>query len=325
MNRIDRGFDHQELTLNSLSAELEESVAIVKSSFISSNAPLIEYLTVSWRKFPKNQAFTNPSHQRYRNSEEKISSYSSLEEAFDDFGWQGRSFSESTEELLIYRKHILRSLSHSNSGELFADLCEVLKWGGVLYNNIVGPLLDKHREQRLVDYIRWVIEHHPFDASSADTSAIESFPEDTLGELLSDSGMTKIYSVISDECIIYDDRVAACLGRIITWFQGSLVLPEELKLVVSSQPKRNPTSDRHKFISKASKKATKSAHAVSNLKANWLVESTVKRLMSHDANFKARLREEQNKLPHAATLWLGMRMYEAAMFMAGNNIKADHS
>lgn len=272
----------------------------------------------SWSAFPREQYFTNPSNSRYRKSNSDEAVYYSLSHAFEDFSWEKKSFIESTGILLQCKSQLVLSINGGSSGELFADLCEVLQWGGVLTTAIAGPLLNKHKEKKLKNYFQWVLKKLPFDADNQDYTELEKCHERHTGELLSDSGTTKIYSVIGNSCIIYDDRVAACLGRMITWHLGNAVLTEDIKFVVGIG-KRNPSTPTQKFVIKSGK-TTKLDHAKSNLRANWLVKSSVERLLLENASFRDVVANATKEFPNADQTWLAMRIYESAMFMAGHTV-----
>ena len=290
------------------------SEPVNKHDFLASHQPLVQLLVDCWDVFPNQEVFVNPSEKRYRRSDSDLSTYRSLSEAFQDFSWDKKNFIESTQALLVSRQRLNKSILRDSSSQLFVDLCEVLRWGGVLTTAIAGPLLDKHNNNSLLEYFNWILRCKPFDAANENADLLASN-----SELLSDSGTTKIYSVIGESCVIYDDRVAASLGRIITWYSKTECLSDDLRLVVGKD-KRNPGNKIHKFRVK-SPYISKVEHAESNLKANWLIDESVKRLLKVNSSFSQLVTEHATALKTNDTHWLAMRTFESALFMAGHTVK----
>jgi hypothetical protein len=289
---------------------------------------LINYLAKCWDDFDNNLSFTNHSQQKFRKEQGKSSTYKSLNSAFYDYKLgenhenQEIDFISSTRDLVEMRKAIINAYENvedEKSCELFVQLCRVLKWGGVLTNSITGPLLDKHLNGELSEYMTWVIDEKPFDATSEELNVFDTPPN----KLLSDSGTTKIYSVVGDECIIYDDRVAAALCYLISkYVPADKPLPEELRLVrgirvSSDQGNRDPSTPNHRFRAKGK---DKEIHAQSNLKANWLISEVVKKLMRDNSDFKATVEESCKEVGFRDEQWMAMRIYESALFMAGHTV-----
>lgn len=308
----------------------------MKDAFLRTHRELIDFLASCWATFPRNKKFENDSRPHFRKSDASSSSYQSLEQAFQDFQWEKKCFVASTISLLKSQSRIQESIKTGSQGELFADLCGVLRWGGVLTTAIAGPLLDKRENGQLIRYFSWISSIKPFDAGTADLNILQTAPIEC-GDLLSNSGVTKIYSVLGSSCIIYDDRVSAALGKIITWYLGDRELPNELKLVMSAKSSRNPSTCVQKFPTKiwtkTEKKATQQVvkHAESNVKANWLIEAAVQKLRSENEHYEKLLRyvstAVQNDIDDRKIddLWLAMRIFESSLFMAGYSVNSVRS
>ena len=293
---------------------MPHSEPVNRDDFLASHHALVQLLVDCWSAFPNQEVFVNPSKKRYRRSDEDLSTYCSLSEAFQDFSWDEKNFTASTESLLVSRQRLKKSILSDSSSELFVDLCEVLRWGGVLTTSIAGPLLDKYNNNSLLEYFNWILKNKPFDASNQNADLLASNLE-----LLSDSGTTKIYSVIGDSCVIYDDRVAAALGKIITWYKKNEPLSQDLRFVVGTD-KRNPSNQVQKFRPKSSCKS-KLEHAKSNLKANWLIDAAVSRLLNVNPSFSQLVTQHAAALKTNDMQWLAMRTFESALFMAGHTVK----
>ena len=296
-----------------------------KKEFINKNKKLIQYISNSWNSFD-GFTFENNSSGRYRKSTESKSIYASLREAYDDYRWDKKDFLDSTKNLielknsLRHQNTIFKKHNGNNSADLFVIICRILQWGGVLDQNIAGKFLDKQVNGELASYLNWIIDEKPFDASTTSFEVFRTAPS----SLLSDSGATKIYTLSSDECIIYDDRVAASLGLLISRFHESSPLPESLKLVVGKRSKkgsnRDPSTQNHRFLLKTSSKTTIEDHAYSNLKANWIISEVAKRLLNSEQSFQYLVKDCCSKASFNNELWVAMRIIESALFMAGHSV-----
>lgn len=298
---------------------------MLKNEFLSLNRELVEYLTRSWKEL-NGVSFTNYSRKSFRRSNLDQSTYSSLKEAFEDFQWDEKCFLDSTLELISFREKLNRAVESKDSSEVFIQACSVLSWGGVLTNSITSKLLDKHQQNSLLDYMTWIVVEKPFDATSTDTNIFEKrYPE----TILSDSGVTKIYAVTGNECVIYDDRVAASLCYLISNYLGKKPLDDKhgLKLVrgqrVTQKNKkgnRDPSSQDHRFLPKGPEPKNRIQHAQSNLKANWLISEVVINLLKTDQAFARLVDEHSHDLKFNNKMWIGMRIYESSLFMAGHTV-----
>ena len=308
----------------------------MKDAFLRTHRELVNLLASCWAAFPCNRKFENDSKPHFRKSDAGSSSYRSLEQAFQDFQWDKKCFVASTISLLKSQSRIQESIKTGSQGELFADLCGVLRWGGVLTTAIAGPLLDKREHGQLIEYFSWISSVKPFDASAEDLNILQTIP-DECGDLLSNSGLTKIYSVLGSSCVIYDDRVSAALGKIITWYLGDRELPDELKLVMSTKRSRNPSTCVQKFPTKiwanTEKKAIQQVvkHAESNVKANWLIGAVVQKLRRENEHYEKVLRYVSTAVQddiddrEIDDLWLAMRIFESSLFMAGYSVNSVRS
>ena len=175
----------------------------------------------------------------------------------------------------------------------------------------------------MLSYFGWIYEKGPFDSISKDLSELENVPLDG-GALLSNSGLTKIYSVIGDRCVIYDNRVAASLGKIITEYLAGDPLCAELSIVVGPKP-RDPSTLLHRFPKKGRRDVNVLSHAKSNLAANWLISAVVDLLLENSPRFKKEVNKQLDACCRGLDVtrhekWMAMRIYEAGLFMAGHTV-----
>lgn len=125
---------------------------------------------------------------------------------------------------------------------------------------------------------------------------------------MSNSGFTKIHSLIIDDFVIYDSRVAAALGMLVFMFckdTGKTSIPVELQFAHGGSRKnpnsindrRDPSSGVFKFPPINS---SHTVHVINNIKANWLLKKVVEK---SNSNF------------------VSLRQLEAALFMIGYDVQ----
>lgn len=296
-----------------------DNVDITKQKFLDKHENLVQLMVRCWDKLPNSKAFYNASPKSFRKSNSPRSIYSSLYDAFKDFEWEEKKFEDTSLSLVTLGDEIKQNIKMKSKGDLLFNLCKVLEWGGVLTTSIMRPILAKYENHQLIEYFEWISTSQPFDASKLDLGLFMNVPE-SVGHLLSNSGLTKIYCAIGSSSVIHDDRVAASLGRIITWYLGTNPMPIELMLLVGGGS-RDPSTETHRFLKKGGSSSID--HAQSNLKANWLISACVCELMRTNESFKSVVAEHVSIIEKRNELWIAMRIYEAALFMAGYSLNYD--
>ena len=133
----------------------------------------------------------------------------------------------------------------------------------------------------------------------------------------SNAGFTKIYSLLFENFIIYDSRVAAALGLFVVRYctdNGLPKIPPELDFgwmpakeeAKTSSPKlRNADAGPYEF----SKASREQLHASANIRANWIFEQVLPTNAEPSGEWFA-------KLPKAER----MRALESAFFMIGYDL-----
>ena len=134
------------------------------------------------------------------------------------------------------------------------------------------------------------------------------------------SGMTKVYSLMCPDFVIYDSRVAAALGMLVVKYcktQGLSKVPEGLNFPWSAakegantlNPKqRNPSTDRLKF----KRLRAGSHHALWNMRCNWVLSQVVAHPLAGDSHFQM-----------VAAPGDPLRAIEQALFMIGYDLGSD--
>ncbi len=179
--------------------------------------------------------------------------------------------------------------------KLAGAVASVFHWGGVYTERgNKGWLTENHRV--LHETLREVIRDH---ARGDDVSGIRN--------LRFNSGMTKVYSLVIDDFIIYDSRVAAALAWLVRrWWKANperrtQPLPELLQFAC---PRGNGAMARYRnpdvqvFRTIAGKPGQ---HYTWNVRANWLLSSAL-RTAGSDSRFRS------------------LREVEAALFQMGDRV-----
>ena len=214
----------------------------------------------------------------------------------NDFGQSGRSFAENAVALNNLRNKLRQAYLNSDTALLCKLSCMVLEWGGVSnWNadwciNNSGRLLSTYREGMRMLKPGIADDRGPFPGRF-------------------NSGMTKIYSLLLDDFIIYDGRVGAALGYLVSRYcldRGLTSIPSLIRFpwspgkeTNSANPKnRNPSSGDLQIESISSP----AEHARWNLRASWL------------------LKEVAGQSSKFSGLGESLRALEAALFMIGYDL-----
>ncbi len=300
-----------------------------KQEYLEAVEGFIDHLVGAWDG-PLKTPFENRSQQKNRKSIQAASRYKSLEEAFLDYQWENSDFIETTRKLLSFRRQIRSDDVINDKYKLYVTINLILRWGGVLKDHIAGKFLDMVLEDDLVEYIKWA--KNSFSAKSNDWIEFPTPPAPN--KLASDSGATKVYTMLCDGCVIYDDRVAASLCLLISDYVGEEnELPSPLRLMSgkrgeqknsrggAQKTNRDPSTKRHRFI----KKSTGIEHANSNLKANWIILTMAEKLMVQNNRFRHWVNQTcddlyNEKADREERTWVAMRIIETSLFMAGHSV-----
>lgn len=191
--------------------------------------------------------------------------------------------------------------SITSNDELSGAVAAILHWGGVYTKTQSGgnkPWLAEN-QHNLRQILGEVVADH---AKGEDRSNV--------AQLRFNSGMTKVYSLLLEDFIIYDSRVAAALAwLVLTWCKEAYgrgmagLIVDSLRFACppgngNAAAFRNP--DKGTFKTLTSKPAE---HYCWNVRANWLLQSA-------QAHAGAR--------SHFSSL----REIEAALFQLGNRVTA---
>lgn len=284
----------------------------------------IKFISDCWRSFSNDVEakieVKNKAGKKYRKSNESESKYYSLQDACHDYSWNQKNFKENTEDLEGFREIFLENLKNADASsdfQLFYNVCSVLLWGGVLTNSIGVGFHDLvSGDGKLRQYLNNAKSDKGL-CGEQNTSGVLDLPGDSL---LSDSGATKVYTTISDACIIYDDRVACSICALVLMYclrKNLNEVPEPLRFAQASDAGRKfkkKGSNCYSGLAKWFKDKNTDDHAYSNLYVNWICLAVIEKIEE----------KEEKKLSVPPTvreeniIWWKMRIIESALFMAGH-------
>lgn len=255
------------------------------------------------------------AHSYFDRSRKETVAFVGLEDACGKYYWKHRGtfgvpagvdLDSSHAALSALRDALRRAIHSADDGAILEASTEVMAWGGVRAGNV-----------------RWLTAQSPRLAQIL-TSTTAALASDnlahpllnTLEQLRFNAGMTKVYSLLVDDFIIYDSRVAAALGWIVVKYCQDLKLqqvPAELafpwapskEAANAAAPKnRNPGTTQYHFPRLIAGRH----HAAWNLKASWILAQVLTRVPASTFN-------------HGSDI-AGLRRIEAALFMIGYDLPA---
>ncbi|MGC9561415.1 hypothetical protein [Brachymonas sp. M4Q-1] len=265
------------------------------------------------------------AHSYINRKSKKAWSCSSLCDAYHKYHWPatptplvrahssvtaGTTFATNAAILSVLQAELNTGLSANNLKQVTDAAVDVMTWGGVRLGN-VSWLLRPSTQKELLD----ILQTTRTALNSGDTG----HPPLTASSLRFNAGMSKIYSLICDDFIIYDSRVGAALGWMVVKFCTSHHLhavPAELNFPWSPakesahalNPKqRNPSTTLLQF------QRLKSGphHAEWNLKASWILDAILKHPTTAACT---------TACFHALAPNQHLRALEAALFMIGYDL-----
>ncbi|MBN4063779.1 hypothetical protein JYT79_03255 [Cardiobacterium sp. AH-315-I02] len=245
--------------------------------------------------------------------------------AIKDLEWDGRFFYE-TEECLGDLKERLEESMKTNDGEMTRIICRhIFEWGGVddretVSHNIKTGIPTNDLPQHLLDTQSYLNDLF----NNGCSNSFNSIYKDSNGhQILLDSGTTKIYSLICDNFIIYDGRVASALGYLVRrWWeedkiQGNILpnsykeIPQCLRFSRAQENFRNPNPKGNTVFRAITNKGTRRVRE--NIQASWLLHQLLKDDEKQNNTNKSGFAYIKNKQTR-------LRALEAALFMIGYHV-----
>ena len=183
---------------------------------------------------------------------------------------------------------------------------DVMAWGGVTARNVEWLKANKAGLGRMIQEVQLALVQKDPNAPALRSKALRF-----------NAGMTKVYSLICPDFLIYDSRVAAALGLLVVRYceaKGLSQVPDALCFPwasakesehTSSPKRRNPSTGSLQF----KRLRAGSHHAQWNMRANWVLSQVI----AHDAASQSPF--HQIDAPANA-----LRGLEQALFMMGYDL-----
>ena len=203
-----------------------------------------------------------------------------LRDAFLQYRWNGEAWAVTKRTLDALRCE-LREAVQTEDVNRVVTVCEhILKWGGVAAHN--GRCL--HRRQpvlvRELQYLQDLLSRN----RTPSKRGLRREPDNPATECRMNAGFVKIYSLLCDDCVIYDGRVGAALGLLTRQFcevTGRTVVPAMLAFAFGT-PKEAPNS-KHAKVRNPSLGTLRLPrlrqdarfHTVQVMRANWFIRRTL--------------------------------------------------
>jgi hypothetical protein len=245
----------------------------------------------------------------------------SLFDAYERYHWRygdlsghnipsGSSFASSLRALDTLQKELNGGLAAGDSERVHRAAIGVMIWGGVTNGN--RKWLNNQKDE-----LAYIISRTR-DAIRAGDTADPLFAEK---HLRFTSGMSKIYSLVCDDFVIYDSRVAAALGRAVVQFCQELRLTEVPPLLAlpwapakSAPDAKDPPQ---RYAGQAGlifpRLASGQIYAKWNMLASWLLAE----IADHECTLRSAFGTRTN------TKTERLRALEAALFMVGYDLGGD--
>ena len=194
--------------------------------------------------------------------------FNNFNDAINTYEWQkDKSFNATLTRFKEWRTQ----MEKSTESECKNICIEILKWGGVSSKN-------KERIENITS-IKAFLKSINVIIKKSEIKISELNPNEI------NSGYTKIYTALNSNFIMYDGRVGSALCYLV---YSSLIGTELEKLPLEldfgyglgrgkNSQKRNPNSIQTRFHFKEITQSRKT-HFISNIKANWLLESISKKV-----------------------------------------------
>ena len=237
----------------------------------------------------------------------------SLSDAYRQYHWphppisrldvnKGHTTESNAAALLALKEELQEALNTELNDDIACQAAiDVMIWGGVQVHNVDWLIENRQGLAAILTSIRDAIDQDDTDAAVLVNPLLRF-----------NAGMTKVYSLICRDFIIYDSRVAAALGWAVVKYctqEGLASVPAELafpwapaKEGNSVTPKnRNPGQG--KFTFPRLKAGT--LHAQWNMRASWLLHAVLAYKNDPDQEFMS---------------GDGLRKLEAALFMLGYDL-----
>jgi len=237
-----------------------------------------------------------------------------LQDAFTGYQWKKQDYAANKIKLDAISTALQNAIVTNNDIQFFKACLDCLEWGAGnkglnLYTRNSEWLWQRRNQTSLISLF-----NRSHQQLVADCPNLSGF---NCGHYRMNSGLTKIYALTYNNFIIYDSRVAAALGRLVTKYcadpNRAIAFPFSLafawKYSQRDQVRRNPDITPFYIFDRINNDSLK--HAEWNIKANWLLGAVVDKFNNGDSFDGFWGINNQNEC---------LRALEAALFMVGYDV-----
>lgn len=223
-----------------------------------------------------------------------------LEQAKNKYEWKGNNLELNNCILNCFKKFIQNGIENNDQDSLMTGIKAILRWGDSKnFNRNIQLFEEKINQNSLFEYLVGLKETwNSILNSSVNFEPLNDF------NIKSAAGLSKVYSLLLEDFIIYDSRVAAALAYLIKCnfdFRNINNIP--LGLDIRLLPYSNPETRRRHVDPFQSITRNDQLHFYSNIIASLIVKSAVDEINKDS---------DQN---------ITTRDLEAALFMIGYDIR----
>jgi hypothetical protein len=234
------------------------------------------------------------THGYYHVKNRKEYLFKSIKDALIQYNWNG-TYQENKIKLDSFSENLKKALHQNDPILAYSTSVNVLSWGGVLNGN-KDTIQELYQDGILINTYKKI----------SGTFTKESIHLDELKDIPMNSGFTKIYSLLLNDFVIYDSRVGAALGLLVSSFleindfekvPASLNFAYGVKKGENGYSSRNPSKGKFQFEKLNNNNVL---HSLNNLKANWILADAFKN--------------------HKTKTFSSLREIEAALFTIGYSV-----
>ena len=205
-----------------------------------------------------------------------------LRDAFLQYRWNGKAWA-GTKTALDALRCELREVVQTEDVRSVVTVCEnILKWGGVTAHNVLYLHQRRPVLVRELQHVRDLLSRN----RTPSKRDLCREPDNPATECRMNAGFVKIYSLLCDNCVIYDGRVGAALGLLTRQFceaTGHTEVPSALEFAFGTPKEaRNTKNAKVRDPSHGPLRFPRLGpdarfHTVQVMRANWFIGRALNR------------------------------------------------
>lgn len=251
-------------------------------------------------------------------------SCNSLQDALQQYYWKHKSYTETKEVLDDLKIQLCDSYELNNEYEFKNTCIKILEWGGVLQYNTEWLDNKINSGNGLIEAFTNAKNILTKDVVNIDSKDWNKTRQQNTCNFRMNAGYTKIYSLLCENFIIYDSRVAAAIGKLVVEYL--LEYKEKNKMfsrlddltfrIMTAKEGQNCETPKNRdpshqgLIKFQRMNNSGSIHAEWNVKANWILTAAIEQANMQWKDNEGNDIEAKDRL----------RALEAALFMIGYDL-----